>query len=108
MKHDRFRLALTVVVVAVILCAPLAATKLVEVAPVDEQVIMVRFVDGEILYRDDGTGPRAFSGHDFDPGDDRLVTFGEALDVEAASRPASWTLVSDNDERFGDPGPPIR
>jgi len=38
---------------------PLGATRLVEIRPVDEQVLMVHFRDGEILYRDDGSGPSA-------------------------------------------------
>jgi hypothetical protein len=76
----------------------------VEVRPVDEQVLMVHFRDGEVLYRDDGTGPSAYSGHDYGPGDDELVAYGEELDTVAASETDGWALTSETDERYGPRG----
>jgi hypothetical protein len=83
---------------------PVAAAKLVEVRPVDQQVLMVYFKDAEVRYRDDGTGPSAFDGHAWAPGDDEVVVFGEPLDVAAASAVGSWSLSSDEDARYGPSG----
>jgi hypothetical protein len=93
---------------AVALHASVFAAKLIEVSPVDEQVLMVYLKDGEVLYRDDGTGTSASSGHDYAPGDDRLVAYGEPLDVAAAAATAAWTLASSDDSRYGPDGlPPL-
>jgi hypothetical protein len=88
----------------VLTAPPLAASKLVEVRPVDEQVLMVYFKDGEVLYRDDGTGPSAYDGHAYVPGDDELVAYGEELDTGVASNTGSWHLVSDSGLRYGPEG----
>jgi hypothetical protein len=41
-------------------------------------------------------------------GDDKLLAYGEELDVVAASSPGSWILSSDEDERYGTQGrPPV-
>jgi hypothetical protein len=76
----------------------------VEVRPVDEEILMIYFKDGEVFYRDDGTGSSAYSGHDFAPGDDELVSYGEELDTAAASAVAGWMLASDGDARYGPEG----
>jgi hypothetical protein len=73
----------------------------VDVRPVDEQVLMVFFKDGEILFRDDGTGPSAYSGHDYVPGDDELLSYGDELDTVAAAAIAGWLLTSETDARYG-------
>ncbi len=78
---------------ALVLALPVSASRLVEVRPVDEEILMVHFRDGEVRYRDDGTGPSAYGGHSFAEGDDTLVAFGEELDVTAAADPASWQLA---------------
>jgi hypothetical protein len=77
---------------------------LIEVRPVDQEVIMVFFKDGEVFYRDDGTGPSAFRGHAFAEGDDELVSYGDGLRIDAAVQPASWTLRSEDDADFGPEG----
>jgi hypothetical protein len=77
------------------------AARFVDFRPVDRDYLMVTFKDGEVVYRDDGTGPSAYLGHAYAEGDARLVSFGEALNVEAAARPAGWTLRSADDERYG-------
>lgn len=83
---------------------PLIASQLVEARAVDEEILMVFFKDGEVFYRDDGTGPSAFEGHDFAEGDDRLVAYGDPLNVEAAQSPQSWTLTSADDDQYGSTG----
>jgi endoglucanase len=82
----------------------LVGTKLIEVRPVDQSVLMIVFKDGEVFYRDDGTGPSAFSGHDWAEGDDRLVAYAPALDVVAAADPRSWRLSSTNDPAYAGAG----
>ncbi|MDQ8205594.1 glycoside hydrolase family 9 protein [Pelagicoccus sp. SDUM812003] len=77
------------------------ASKLIEVRPVDQEVLMVYFKDGEVRYRDNGKGPSAYTGHDFAEGDDELVAFGEELDVEKAGQVASWSLsVAGSEQRM--------
>lgn len=85
-------------------CSPKPSTKLVEVRPVDQEVVMVCFKDGEVRYRDDGTGPSAYQGHAFADGDDELISYGDGLRTTAAARPSSWTLRSDDDLDFGQEG----
>ena len=85
-------------------CSPKPSTKLIEVRPVDQEIIMVSFKDGEVFYRDDGTGPSAFQGHAFAEGDDELVSYGDGLKVDAAVRPDNWTLRSVDDVEFGPDG----
>lgn len=72
--------------------ASLHASKLVSVTAVDEQVLLVHLKDSEIVYRDDGQGPSAFTGHDSAPGDDKWVPFGAPVDPEGSSRAEAWTL----------------
>ena len=73
----------------------LDATKLVEVRPLDSTHLMVYFKDGEVIYKDDGTGPSAYKGgHETAEGDDQLVAYGDELNVEAVSKLENWTLVA--------------
>ena len=97
-----FLLVLTGVLVS--LASPLLAAQLVEVRAVDQQVLMVLFKDGEVRYRDDGTGPSAYDGHAWAPGDDELIVFGDPLVVDTVSAAGSWTLSSDDDASYGPDG----
>ena len=50
----------TVILVAVLMtAAPVAATKVLGLRVIDKNYLMVHFRDGEVHYRDDGTGPRS-------------------------------------------------
>ncbi len=80
------------------------ATKLVEVKIVDKDYILAHFKDGEVFYRDDATGPSAYTGHDYGPGDDTLVVYGEELNTKLAALVGSWTISSESDERYGGTG----
>ena len=60
---------------------------------------MVHFRDGEVHYRDDGTGPSAYLGHSFAEGDDTLLVFGERLKAEA-QQAALWQISSPDDKSF--------
>ena len=79
----------------------LSATKLLDVKIVDKDYLMVHFRDGEVRYRDDATGPSAYLGHSFSPGDDTLKVFGPRLDAAIATRANGWTISSTNDKAFG-------
>ena len=45
--------------------AQAGATKYKGVQVIDKETLVVRFQDGDIRYRDDGTGESAFLGHTF-------------------------------------------
>ncbi|HCY42530.1 MAG TPA: glycosyl hydrolase family 5 [Prolixibacteraceae bacterium] len=77
------------------------ATKLVELKIVDKDYLLVIFRDGEVLYRDNATGPSAYTGHDYAPGDDSLVAYGKELNTEIASKLSSWTIISSGDKSYG-------
>ena len=66
--------------------APAAATKVLGLKVIDNNYLMVHFRDGEVHYRDDGTGPSAYLGHSFSEGDDTLLVFGERLMTDRAQR----------------------
>ena len=76
------------------------ATKLVELKIVDKDYLLVVFRDGEIFYRDNGTGPSAFRGHDFAEGDDTLKAYGNELNTEIAAQLSSWTIRSNSDKNY--------
>lgn len=80
------------------------ATRLEEVKIVDREILLVMFKDGEVFYRDDGSGPGGYAGHDYAPGNDTLVAYDRELDVDLAASPNTWTLVSDEDTRYGKNG----
>ncbi len=80
------------------------ATQLAEVGPVDEQVLLLHFRDGEVVFRDDGAGPDANAGHSLGADADRLVAFGAPLDIAAATDTGSWILTSPDDERYAPAG----
>ena len=54
-----------------------SATKFLELKVIDKDYLMVHFRDGEVRYRDDGTGPSAYLGHSFAEGDDTLLVVGQ-------------------------------
>ena len=91
----------------VLLCAALAATLLSGstayatrfkgLQAIDKETLVVMFQDGDVRYRDNGTGPSAFLGHTFVDGDDTLVVFSPRLDPAATG----WTVTSADDPSFG-------
>lgn len=76
------------------------AARLMEVRPIDKDYLMVYVKDGEVIYRDDGTGQSAYVGHDFSDGDDKLLAYGEELDVKAAADKENWKITSYDDARY--------
>ncbi len=82
-----------------------SATKLLSLNVIDKEYLMVHFRDGEVHYRDDGTGPSAYLGHSFAEGDDTLLVFGERLNTTAAQQAAKWNISSTDDTSFGSKAP---
>ncbi len=78
------------------------ATRLVEVSPLDKDYLMVRFLDGEVIPKDDGIGASAFTSDH--TGDDRVLRYGIALNATTASSSSSWSLKSEDDPAYGASG----
>lgn len=78
------------------------ATRLVEIRSLDRDYIVLHFRDGEVRYRDDGTGKSAFLGHTFVEGDDTLKTFLPRFNP--ASVQDEWTVICREDPDFGPSG----
>ena len=64
------------------------ATRFKGLQAIDKETLVIQFQDGDVLYRDNGTGPSAFLGHTFVDGDDTLVVFHPRLDPSATG----WTV----------------
>lgn len=77
------------------------AAKFIELKVIDKDYLMVHFRDGQVHYRDDGTGPSAYRGHAFSPGDDTLVTFFPRLNVSLAADASKWIVYGEDDPDFG-------
>jgi hypothetical protein len=80
-----------------------AAAKLVEIKVVDKDYLMVRFMDGEILFVDDGLGSTAYTS-DHDTANNYKVLYGSALNTTHAVTAANWTLKSTEDANYGTTG----
>ena len=76
------------------------ATKLVGLHVLDKDYLMIQFRDGEVHYRDSGTGKSAYLGHSFAEGDDTLFVFGERLNTEKAQNADLWMITSKDDKNF--------
>lgn len=95
-------------VLAGILClsAPhVFAAKVLGLKVIDKNYLMLHVRDGEVHYRDSGTGPSAYLGHSFSPGDDTLIVFGERLKAEQAQQAALWAVSSSDDKAFSTAAP---
>ena len=79
---------------------PVAATKVIGLKVIDKDYLMVHFRDGEVHYRDNGTGTSAYLGHSFAEGDDTLLVFGERLKVDEAQKAGLWKISSTDDKTF--------
>ena len=77
------------------------ATKFLKLSVIDKDYLMLHFRDGEVRYRDDGTGPSAYLGHTFVEGDDTLKVFGERLNTALAASAGQWAISSADDASFG-------
>jgi len=84
-------------------CVPARAARLVDIRTVDDETLMVVWHDGEVEYRDTGTGPRAFKGL-ADSDGEVIHKFDPPLDPIAAANPANYTLASTNDPHYAGAG----
>lgn len=81
------------------------ATRLIGIQVIDKDYVMLHFRDGEVHYRDSGTGESAFLGHSFAEGDDTLFVFGERLRVADAQNASLWRISSADDKAFAAAAP---
>ncbi len=79
---------------------PMNAARLIEVKVIDKNCLMVHLRDGEVHYRDNGTGQSAYLGHSFAEGDDTLVVFGQRVMADAAKDAKGWRISSTDDRSF--------
>jgi len=82
------------------LSMPALATKLIGLKVIDKDYLMIQFRDGEVHYRDNGTGKSAYLGHSFEEGDDTLFVFGKRLNTEVAQKASQWLITSKDDKAF--------
>lgn len=75
------------------------ATKLSTVQIVDRGVILVTFVDGDITFKDDATGPSAYLNNN-DEQRDVTVLHGTPLNIAAAAAISSWKIRSNDDADY--------
>ncbi len=80
---------------------PAEATRLMGLYVIDESTLMLHLRDGEVRYRDDGTGRSAYLGHYFVEGDDTLLSFGQRLRTDRAQTASGWRITSNDDRQYG-------
>ena len=97
---NKNRLIVVLAGLFVLASLPVMATKVMGLRVIDKNYLMVHFRDGEVHYRDNGTGPSAYLGHSFSEGDDTLVVFGERLNGAEAQKAALWRISSKDDKTF--------
>ena len=90
----------TMVGVLLYIAASAHATKLASVQVLDQDYLMVRFLDGEVAHKDDGKGTGAFTSIVHDPTADTVKTYGTALSTTNAMAAASWSLQSATDANY--------
>ena len=86
--------------VLLLTATPTTATRLIGLKVIDKDYLMLHFRDGEVRYRDKGTGASAYLGHSFSEGDDTLFVYGERLKVKEAQKATLWTVNSADDKAF--------
>lgn len=97
----RPKLKFLIILVALTGALRAEATKFIEAKTLDKDYIMLTFRDGEVRYRDSGTGPSAFLGHSFSEGDDTLKVFEPRLVTDLVTDVNLWKISSPDDKKFG-------
>ena len=97
---NNFRATALVAGLLLLTVVPLSAARLLGLHVIDKNYLMVHFRDGEVHYRDSGTGSSAYLGHSFSEGDDTLMVFGERLKVAEAQQAGLWQIASADDKSF--------
>ena len=97
---NKNRLIIVLAGLLVFASLPVMAAKVMGLHVIDKNFLMVHFRDGEVHYRDNGTGPSAYLGHSFSEGDDTLLVFGERLKTAEAQKAGLWRISSTDDKTF--------
>jgi endoglucanase len=87
------------------LCASASGAQLVDVRTVDEQYVMVHWLDGEVEYAGDSGGPAGIPK----PGEaihDTIKRYEPALDTAAAVEPGNYTITSRDDQAYAEAAHP--
>ena len=87
-------------------CAAATGAKLVDVRPVDDEHLMIHWLDGEVEYIDNGKGPTAFVGHA--SGGEVVHRYEPGINTAAAVSPGSYTLSSTDDPAYSQACQPRR
>lgn len=74
-------------------------SRLVEVRTIDDEYLMVHWLDGSVEYRDDGRGPTASMGHEVSGGE-VVRTYGAGLNIVKATDAASYEVRSRDDRAY--------
>ena len=82
------------------------AARLAEVRTVDDEILMVHWLDSEIEWKDTGTGPNSFRGLEFSAGE-VLHSFPPPLDTAADVSADNYTIASTNDPHYANPTKPL-
>ena len=98
------RLLLSALALCAIWPGMLNAARFMGISVVDKDYLMLSFRDGEIRYRDNGTGESAYLGHTYVEGDDTLLVFAPRIDTEKLSDASLWKVSSTDDKSFGTKG----
>ena len=88
------------------LCFSAKAAKLDEVRTVDDEIVMVRWLDGEVEWKDTGTGPNAFRGLE-DSAGEVIHKFAPPLDTAAAVNVDNYSIASTSDTQYATPTKPL-
>jgi endoglucanase len=78
--------------------------RLTEVQVVDQNYLLVKFLDGEVTHQDNGLGSKAFLNSGHESNSDTVKLFNPALNTTAAQLASNWTLKSTDDVTFGEAG----
>ena len=88
------------------------ASKLAEILPVDDHVLVLHFQDGMVQYNWDDTICGSCNGWNYYytenwhlcPDKDQYIPFGEPLNTALAQQTGSYTIVSEEDANYGAAG----
>ena len=82
------------------------AAKFAEVRTVDDEILMVRWLDSEVEWKDTGTGPNAFRGLEGSAGE-VVHSFLPPLDTAAAIAVDNYSIASTSDTHYARPAKPL-
>lgn len=66
---------------------------------IDQDYLMIHFVDGEVLFHENTSGPCAYD-HCTEPGDNSVASYGDPLNVDVATSTSSWQITSADDAAY--------